>query len=36
MRKNFQPKIDQLVLSVCESEERVNQFLKGIEKVWLK
>ena len=31
-----QPKLDHLVLCVCESAERVNQFLKGVGKVWLK
>ena len=28
-----QPKRDHLVLCVCESVERVNQFLKGVGKV---
>ena len=31
-----QPKSDYLVLCVCESAERVNQFLKGVGKDWLK
>ena len=31
-----QPKLGHLVLCVCQSAERVNQFLKGVGKVWLK
>ena len=34
---NFrQTKLDHLVLCVCKSVERVNQFLKGVGNVWLK
>ena len=31
-----QSKLDHLALCVCEPVERVNQFLKGVGKVWLK
>ena len=31
-----QPKVDHLVLYVCEPVERVDQFLKDIGRIWLK
>ena len=29
-------KLDHLVLCVCESVDTVNQFLKGVGRIWLK